>query len=355
VIYRLPEGKSIVTPPSSCPHCGYRLAWYDNVPVAAWFWLGGKCRKCKAPISFQYPLIEAMTALLFGGLFAICYYSPMRPDFGRVEQTWPVFTVYVVMFAGLLAATVIDARLFIIPLSIPWLITLVALVAYPLTVVFLPQIDGPLKPMHTHGPVLGMALGGMVGLAAAIGLLWRKVIPRSFDDPSDYLPSDDPEAFLAHPHPRRETLKECLFLAWPIAGAVGGYWLVKAGLPSEDGAPAWLTVLGGVLLGYLAGGLTVWATRVLGTLGFGKEAMGLGDVHLLAAVGAVCGWPTAVLVFFVAPFLGLSYTVVALGVGKVLKREVRIIPYGPHLAAATLIVVIFRGPLMVKFGMLLGN
>ena len=39
VIYRLPEGKSIVSPPSSCPRCGHRLAWFDNVPVLAWLWL----------------------------------------------------------------------------------------------------------------------------------------------------------------------------------------------------------------------------------------------------------------------------------------------------------------------------
>ena len=51
-------------------------------------------------------------------------------------------------------------------------------------------------------------------------------------------------------------------------------------------AHLWLVVLSGVLLGYLIGGGIVWAVRILGSLAFGKEAMGLGDVHLMAAVGA---------------------------------------------------------------------
>ena len=108
-------------------------------------------------------------------------------------------------------------------------------------------------------------------------------------------------------------------------------------------------------MGYLVGGATVWAIRILGTLGFGKEAMGLGDVHLMAAVGAVCGGSTAFLAFFVAPFIGLSYVVVAFGLGRLLRREVRAIPYGPHLAAATLLVMIFYYKYLIAyFGILWG-
>ena len=62
VIYRLPEGKSVIHPPSCCPRCGHRLAWYDNVPVLGWLWLRGKCRYCGEPISVQYPIIEAIVA-----------------------------------------------------------------------------------------------------------------------------------------------------------------------------------------------------------------------------------------------------------------------------------------------------
>ena len=65
VIYRLPLGQSIVSPPSRCPNCGYRLQWYDNVPIIGWVVLGGRCRKCKNAISVQYPIVELITALLF--------------------------------------------------------------------------------------------------------------------------------------------------------------------------------------------------------------------------------------------------------------------------------------------------
>ncbi len=65
VIYRLPLGQSVVSPPSRCPQCGYRLRWYDNIPVFGWLLLGGRCRKCRNPISIQYPIVELITALLF--------------------------------------------------------------------------------------------------------------------------------------------------------------------------------------------------------------------------------------------------------------------------------------------------
>ena len=116
-----------------------------------------------------------------------------------------------------------------------------------------------------------------------------------------------------------------------------------------------LHVLGGVLLGYLGGGAVVWVTRVLGTFAFGKEAMGLGDVHLMAAVGAVAGWRVAVLAFFIAPFIGLTWALASAGAQKLLRRQVRIIPYGPHLAIASVLVIVFHQSLMVRFGMLLGQ
>lgn len=65
VIYRLPLGQSVVSPPSRCPKCGYGLKWYDNIPVFGWLLLGGRCRQCKNKISIQYPLVEFITAALF--------------------------------------------------------------------------------------------------------------------------------------------------------------------------------------------------------------------------------------------------------------------------------------------------
>ncbi len=65
VIHRLPRGASVVTPPSRCPGCNYQLRWSDNVPVLSWLFLRGRCRKCAAPISIRYPIVEILTMLMF--------------------------------------------------------------------------------------------------------------------------------------------------------------------------------------------------------------------------------------------------------------------------------------------------
>ncbi|MEE9212661.1 MAG: A24 family peptidase, partial [Phycisphaeraceae bacterium] len=163
-----------------------------------------------------------------------------------------------------------------------------------------------------------------------------------------------PEAFLAHPHPRREMLKECLFVGLPLAGVLIGLLVaaqaVRTGHAQTTVEPAWLRVLGGGVCGYLAGGGLIWGTRILGTLAFGREAMGLGDVHLLAAVGAVVGWGDSVLIFVVAPFIGLAVSVVVIGISRMAKGQVRVIPYGPYLAAAAVIVMLVGQPLLELFG-----
>ncbi|WP_309897037.1 prepilin peptidase [Archangium sp.] len=65
VIARLPHDQSIVTPRSRCPRCGHQLAWYENIPVFSWLALRARCSSCGLPISWRYPLIELLTALLF--------------------------------------------------------------------------------------------------------------------------------------------------------------------------------------------------------------------------------------------------------------------------------------------------
>ncbi len=66
VIWRLPRGESLVHPPSACPRCGCNIRWYDNVPVLSWLLLRGRCRSCSTPISPRYPLVEIITAVVFG-------------------------------------------------------------------------------------------------------------------------------------------------------------------------------------------------------------------------------------------------------------------------------------------------
>ncbi len=65
VVWRVPRGESVVSPPSACPRCGHVVRPRDNIPVLSWFVLRGECRDCRGPISPRYPLVEAATGVLF--------------------------------------------------------------------------------------------------------------------------------------------------------------------------------------------------------------------------------------------------------------------------------------------------
>lgn len=450
IAYRLPKGLSITTPPSACPACATRLTWRENFPVLGWLWLRGRCRFCKSPISAQYPIIEACVGLLFGALYALWFMQPSiitlvglqpriwRPDFADegLFRTWPHMMVILTLLGALVASTLIDAKTFTIPLAIPWFATGVGLLAHPLHAAWIGMRGGQRLsefawtiPVPT-GASLGAALGGAVGLAGAIVLLRRGVLPLSFadydawekahaalDPPASPEPAPDPgstseperepvsRVFLramfltgpalglmfvgfslglahdlplrgmalggvvglllgvvlrrlipgpahaasaepiwtAYPHARREMLKELLFLAPCVALALAGAWLAGVDGPLgawAGGAPLWLRALGGSLLGYMVGGGIVWLFRIAGTLVLGKEAMGLGDVHLLAAAGAVLGWIDPLLAFFTAPFLGLTWAALSVFFSRVFHRQGTALPYGPHLATATVLVLL---------------
>ena len=68
-IYRIPLGKSIVFPPSSCTKCNHKITWYENIPVFSWIFLRGKCSGCGEKISLIYPVIELLNAFLYLAAF----------------------------------------------------------------------------------------------------------------------------------------------------------------------------------------------------------------------------------------------------------------------------------------------
>lgn len=105
-----PPPPGIVVERSHCPHCGHRLAWYENIPVLSWLALRGRCRSCRAPISLQYPLVELLTALLF----VVCVW---RFGFGWKGFGAMVFTGFLVALSG------IDLRTRLLPdqLTLPLL------------------------------------------------------------------------------------------------------------------------------------------------------------------------------------------------------------------------------------------
>jgi leader peptidase (prepilin peptidase)/N-methyltransferase len=105
VVYRLPEGLSVMRPPSRCPKCLNQLKPYENIPVFGWLWLRGRCNHCLRPISARYPLVEAATGLLFLLIFW---------RFGVTLQTLGCWA----LFSWLLALSLIDWDTMTLPNSL---------------------------------------------------------------------------------------------------------------------------------------------------------------------------------------------------------------------------------------------
>lgn len=207
-VYRWPEDKSVVSPPSSCPACGTRIRWYDNVPVLGWLWLRGKCRACGNRISVQYPLVELFTALLW--VMAVW----------RFGWDWQALAT-ALFFTILLGIALSDAATYIIP-----------------------------DQFTIGGTVLGLALSFAPGGIDPL---------RSF-----------------------------------IGAAVGF----------------------GVL----------WLVAVLGEWAFKKEAMGGGDIKMMAMVGAFLGpWGVLLTLFLGALFGTLIFAPISMKTGK-------LVPFGIFLA-----------------------
>ena len=144
---------------------------------------------------------------------------------------------------------------------------------------------------------------------------------------------------------RGEIRKEMLFLMPPmVLGAVSV--AMHTHIPAvrhiwyEAAKIDWLNASLGALLGGLAGGFVVWLTRILGSYVIGKEAMGLGDVHLMFGIGAVLGAGPATVAFFIAPFIGILA-----GIYLLIARSRRQLPYGPYLSLATGFILLFYPPI----------
>lgn len=407
-------------PPSHCPKCGYQLRWYDNFPVLGWIWLGGKCRKCKLPISPRYPLTEALVGLLFAGFYATFFLlgpawgppTPVQragvevrveslprevhygmatpaeeeaalaeliPGFaippgaqissawleesaaaGRIEvvaafrlpasleDDWPVFAVVLLLTWCLVAASLIDFGHYYIPRWLSYLPAIAGLLVHTLW----DQPGAPLSLMV--GPVAcAWAVGAGAGWLLGLVMLRKGLLRRSFRDGMPLLESERDAA--GHEEPtaeewreikaltRREIGWELLFLLLPIGlGAACAVFAVHG-----PGQGIWESLAGsraasafcGSLLGGLVGGGVIWIVRVLGSLGFGREAMGLGDSDLMFGIGCCLGAGIAGIALFPAAIVGVVFAV-----GRLLMRSRHEIPFGPYLAIASLgMVVVWNG------------
>lgn len=393
LVYRLPLGLGVVTPPSRCPSCETRLTWRENIPIFGWLALRGRCRFCRSPISSEYPLVEAFVATLFALITLAWFALPadtqvfgvameaIRPEWtlNGFPKVWPAYIAILTLVSCLVAMTLVDAKTFTIPLVLAY-VPVVAAVVFHLVLVLIagerglrdtaPGYDWIIPEPGPFGWALaGVAAGGVLGLIVSCCLLEFGWLRRSFADYDEWEatavrqaeaeaaesgvsePVTPETLWIQYPHARREMFKELLFLApaivlgilgYSVGQAIGGPWAIDPELgvlaPASE-LPMWARALAGIALGFLAGGAAVWAMRILGTLAFGKEALGLGDAHLMAGVGAVLGWIDPVLAFFLAAFVGVASEAVR---GIFAGGMKRMMPYGPYLAAATLIVMLAK-------------
>lgn len=238
-IYRVPQGKSVVTPPSACPSCGKHIRFYDNIPILSYIILRGRCRNCGAGFSARYPFVEFLNASL---------YLAVLNRFGGASL-W-VLLVYFLFVSTLLVIFFIDLDHQIIPNSI----------TYP-------------------GMPLALILGSTIL----------------------------PDPFL------RENL-----------------------LGLRDSA-----------IGFLAGGGFFYVVAVSGKAILKKDAMGGGDIKMMAMTGGLLGWKGVMLTTFAGSLLG-SIIGVALIITK--GRELGSkIPFGPYLALGALVSLLWGEDILVWY------
>ncbi|MGD0077079.1 MAG: prepilin peptidase [Sedimentisphaerales bacterium] len=362
VIYRIPRDKSLVIPPSSCPSCGKHIRFYDNIPLVSWLFLLGKCRYCRARISPRYFVIELLTGLVFLGVFWLYFQSGLRvglPPF--FAGGWFLYLVTLILLSALTAASAIDLEMWIIPLSICWFATaagfiasaLAPLVIHPATIrhYFLTPTTEDLIIVNP-ATMASLTAGAVIGLGLSLILLAAGVIKRSYDisqlqtAPQNTGKTGTQSGGADEFNDRAEMLKEIVFLLPIVICAIAAdrlinqfpalhqRWVDFSQMPVIAG-------LMGSIFGYFVGCAIVWATRILGTLAFGREAMGLGDVHLMGAAGAVVGPLFVIIAFFIAPFFGLGWAAL-----QMFFKKTRQIPYGPFLSMGILAVMILHDRIM---------
>lgn len=287
--------RSLTNPVSSyCDRCGTRLPAKDNVPILGWLLLRGRCRFCKRGIPGKYPLIELVNGLLFvlvyvmevpQGRFApftdsclTTSLSPANPAnlFGLSGIAMINIRVafHLVLIEALLVASLIDWELMIIPDSVT------------------------LPPMTLA-----------IIIATLFGKFW--LVPVWIQDPS--------------------------LLRSAIAFFTGQWKPIG----SATAVPTWIAEqpnwhgLAASVAGLLVGGGVIWGIRLIGHAALRREAMGFGDVVLMAMVGAFLGWqPTVVAIFLAA---GLSIPMILCTRLVAWNRE---IPFGPFLSVGTLVTLL---------------
>ncbi len=321
-IHRLPRGMSVINPPSHCPHCRFTIPWYLNIPLATWLWLRGRCVECAAPIPVRYFLVELLTGLAFAAVWN---------KFGNAvawQQTSLIAAAYCLLLAILIAATFIDFEHFIIPDEI----TLGGTVVGVLISLGLPALhNAPTLGAALKWSVIGAGTGALIVYAVlllgklAFGRQKIELPPNSriyFTEDSLVLPSETilyGELFYRgsdtiHLHAAKLELIDRCYSDVPVRLSQHTLFVGKEKLDPTA---------------------VVQMEAVTDELVIPREAMGLGDVKFMAAIGAFLGWQAAVFSLLVSAVIGAVAGVTLISIGK--RDWSAKLPYGPYIALAAVI------------------
>lgn len=315
-IHRLPRDQSLVHPPSHCPHCKYHIPIWLNVPLLTWLMLRGRCRNCGAPISIRYFLVELLTGLLFLAAWW---------KFG--EDSTSSALLACLLLAGLLVATFIDLEHYIIPDQITYGGVVVGL----LFSFLFPNWQGVETEFDSlKASAIGAAVGaGIVYAVLRLGklLFGQQKMKLSAEAtliftetalhlPGQVIPYDEifyRKTDTVQLHAKRVELID------------RSYWNVPVRISPE-------TLRIGI--DEFTPESVVHLEVLTGEITLPREAMGLGDVKFMAAIGAFLGWQGVVFCLLASSLLG---TVGGVAMMSLRQRASSRIPYGPYLAlAATL-------------------
>lgn len=327
-IHRMPLDQSIVSPPSHCPHCRYSIPFCLNIPLVTWIWLGGRCRNCAAPISPRYFLVELLTGIAFLG----CWLA-----FGR--QSALLATVYCLVLTGFIVATFIDFEHFIIPDEI----TIGGIIAGFVCSLLVPALhQTESRPQSIERCFVGIVVGA--GLVYGILRLGKLLYGRQKFDLAPNSRVLFTESFVRLPD--RDIPYDEIFYRKSDAIVLQArsvelvdrcYWKVPVRL-----SPHLLRISDDTFEPESVPCLEVVTDQIV----VPREAMGLGDVKFMAAIGAFLGWSGVVFSLMLSAMLGA-----AVGISLIVLRKSEWssrLPYGPYIAAAAT-VWIFAGRQISKW------
>ncbi len=302
-IYRWPQEKSVRTPSRSyCPHCEKTIPWYDNIPLVSYSLLGGKCRSCKKSISFQYFFVELLTAVTF-----LIFYL----KFGLSSFLLP----YLVMVSAFIVATFVDFRHRIIPdqvsLGCMWLGLIFSLI--------FPSLHHE-SAGETH---IGRVIMKIVLVIILLYSFYEFMRERKKSVQDKEKSEEEQDSFV--------TFFVVIFF-FGFDSLIS--FLPKFGVNTASNLYLYFQGLDQSVVGLLVGGGVIYVMGILGECMFKKEAMGGGDVKLMAMIGAFLGWKAAMMTFFIAPFFGAIF-----GIAEKIRTKDTAIAYGPFLVLGAIITL----------------